>query len=114
MKTLKWWAVGVALALAAIAASSTVVLAHDDDDDKDNDRELAAQLVQRGEILPLEQILQSQSVHPEHQGKMLKSELEHERNRYVYEVKIQDDRGIVWEMEFDAKTGELLRAKQDD
>jgi uncharacterized membrane protein YkoI len=110
MKTLKWWAVGVALALAAVAASGTVVLARDDDDD-DNPA-LAAQLVQRGEILSLEQILQS--LPPEHRGKMLKSELDHERNRYVYEVEIRDDRGIVWEMEFDAKTGELLRAKQDD
>ena len=111
MKTLKWWAVGAALVLAAIAANGTVVLAHDDDDDDDNPA-LAAQLVQRGEILPLEQILQS--VSPEHQGKMLKSELDHKRNRYVYEVEIRDDRGIVWEMKFDAKTGELLRAKQDD
>ena len=58
LKTLKWRAVGVALALAAVAASGTVVLAHDDNDDDDNDRVLAAQLVQRGEILPLEQILQ--------------------------------------------------------
>jgi uncharacterized membrane protein YkoI len=113
MKTLKWWAVGVALALVAMAASGTVVLAHDDNDNDGVNQALAAQLVQRGEILSLQQILSD--IPPKYQGKILKSELDNERNRYIYEVETQDDQtGIVWELEFDAKTGELLKVKQDD
>ena len=112
MNTLRWWALGVVIALAAVVGSGAVVLAHNDDDDDDDNPALAAQLATSGEILPLEQLLERALA--ERPGKALKTELDHAWGRYVYEVKIRDDQGIVWKMEFDAKTGVVLRTKQDD
>ena len=103
-KTLKWWALGATIALAAVAGSGLLVLADDDN------AALAARLSKSGEILPLEQILAHAKA--ERPGKMLETELEHERGRYVYEVKILDDKGVVWKLKLDAKTGTLIRSKQ--
>jgi uncharacterized membrane protein YkoI len=69
-------------------------------------------LKQRGDILSLERILQgARSLHA---GRVLESELKQEDGRYFYEVELVDDRGRVWEMSFDAKTGENLREGQGD
>lgn len=38
---------------------------------------------------------------------MLEAELEQERGRYVYDLKILDDDGVVREFEYDARSGEL-------
>ncbi|HRC71411.1 MAG TPA: PepSY domain-containing protein [Candidatus Competibacter sp.] len=40
-------------------------------------------------------------------GQLLEAELEFERNRYVYDLKIIDDDGVVREFEYDAASGEL-------
>jgi uncharacterized membrane protein YkoI len=105
-KTLKWCTVGSAIALAMAAGIGPVALADDDDAAR------AAQLVKSGDIMPLEQIVQkAQAVHA---GKVLESDLDHERGRYVYEIEVLDDQGVVWEMDLDARTGEVLESKRDD
>ena len=105
LKTLQWWPVGAAIVLATVAGSGLVARA---DDDK---AAVAARLSNNGEILPLEQILErAQAQHP---GKLLETELDDEEGHYVYEIKILDHKGMVWEMEFDAKTGALIRLKQE-
>lgn len=40
-------------------------------------------------------------------GQLLEAELEFEQNRYVYDLKIIDDDGVVREFEYDAASGEL-------
>jgi|PlaIllAssembly_1097288.scaffolds.fasta_scaffold441916_2 uncharacterized membrane protein YkoI len=88
------------LALAAIAVHAGE--SHDD----------ARRLSQAGDIRPLEQILElAQRTHP---GRTLEAELEHKHERYIYEIKIVDPQGTVWEMKYDARTGELLKDKKDD
>ena len=67
---------------------------------------------QRGDILALEQILRD--ARAPHAGRVLESELEQKDGRYIYEVELVDDQGRVWEMKFDARTGEILREKQGD
>ena len=42
-------------------------------------------------------------------GKLLEVELEQEMGRWVYEFEILDDEGIVWELYYDAGTGELVK-----
>lgn len=69
-------------------------------------------LQQRGAILPLEQILERARAH--HDGKVLESELEPQGEGYTYEIELVDDRGQVWEMKFDAASGELLEKQQED
>jgi uncharacterized membrane protein YkoI len=67
---------------------------------------------QRGDILSLERILRD--ARAQHAGRVLESELEQKDGRYIYEVELVDDQGRVWEMKFDARTGEILREKQGD
>jgi uncharacterized membrane protein YkoI len=67
---------------------------------------------QRDDILSLDQILRKAD--EQHAGRVLESELEQKDGRYVYEVETVDDQGRVWEMKFDARTGEVLRQKQGD
>ena len=106
MKTWKWLAFRAALALVVMVGSGAVVLAADDK------AALAARLAKNGDILPLEQILQhAQAVQP---GKVIETEFEHNRGRYVYEVEVLDDKGVVWKLKLDAKTGALIRVKQED
>ncbi len=77
----------------------------------DSDHELARELKQSGDILPLEQILDKvQQLHP---GHVLEVELEKEQQHYIYEIETVDTKGNVWEMQFNAKTGELLKSKKE-
>lgn len=78
--------------------------------DEDSDR--ARMLKQRGDILPLEQVIQSaMAVKP---GQILETDLEEEDGRYIYELEILDERGQVWELELDASTAELLELESED
>ena len=78
----------------------------------EDDAREAARLAKEGAILPLEKILER--ARAEHPGKVLETELEHKQGRYVYEVELLDDKGEVWELKLDAKTGGLIKAKRDD
>ena len=67
---------------------------------------------QRGDILSLDLILRDARM--QHVGRVLESELEQKDGRYLYEVELVDDRGKVWEMRFDARTGAVLKGQQGD
>ena len=78
------------------------------------DHERAREAVQQGEILPLEDILRR--ARGAFDGEMLEVELEEERHgqfddRLVYEVKMLAADGAVMELYYDARTGELLKAR---
>ncbi len=69
-------------------------------------------LQQRGAILSLQQILErARRYHP---GKVLETELQQKGERYIYEIELVDAQGQVWEMKFDAGSGELLKQEQED
>lgn len=88
------------------AASALAPLAHADDDKR------IRQLQRSGEILSLEQILdKARRVKP---GRIVDIDLDRENGRYVYEIELLQSSGKVWEMEFDARTGELLDLEQDN
>lgn len=72
----------------------------------------ARKLSESGEILPLEKILRIAKTHKN--GKVLESELERRKNRYIYEVEILDEHSQVWEIKLDAKTGKLIKLERDD
>jgi uncharacterized membrane protein YkoI len=78
----------------------------------DEDYREAQRLRQSGRILPLETIVQrAKAVHP---GKLLDIELERDDGRYVYELEMLDERGVVWELKYDAATGALLKQERED
>jgi uncharacterized membrane protein YkoI len=77
-----------------------------------NDHETARRLSEAGEILSLETILQHAQQHQP--GRVLEVEFDNDRGQYIYEVEILNAKGVVWELELDARTGHLLERKQED
>jgi uncharacterized membrane protein YkoI len=70
------------------------------------------ELMKEGEILPLATILDTaQARHP---GHTVETKLKEKHDKLVYEVEILDNKGEVWEMKFDAKTGKMLKEEQED
>ena len=63
--------------------------------------------VEQGLILPFKDVLVQQP----YPGQMLEAELDDEDGIFVYELKILSNDGRVVEAVYDARTGELLKAK---
>lgn len=78
----------------------------------EEDHVTARKLRESGQILPLEQILER--ARARQPGEILETELERSRGGYVYEIEILGPDGWVWEMKFDARTGELIELERDD
>ncbi|WP_288105212.1 PepSY domain-containing protein [Sedimenticola sp.] len=77
-----------------------------------SDHERAKALLESGEILPLEQILNN--IRDEYPGRLLEIKLEQKKDTVIYEVELLDTEGKVWELKLDAVTGELLKRERDD
>jgi uncharacterized membrane protein YkoI len=77
------------------------VLASDDDHDR------ARALKSSGEILSLETILEK--ARKDQPGRVVETELERKGERYVYEIKVVDDKGRVTELKYDARTAEQIK-----
>jgi len=41
------------------------------------------------------------------------SELEDEYGRYIYKVELRDTQNVEWDVDMDAKTGEVLKDERD-
>ncbi|RAJ98443.1 PepSY domain-containing protein [Aliidiomarina maris] len=67
------------------------------------------QLVQRGEIKPLEDILQR--LRESYRGEIIDIDLEYDDGIYIYEIEMIGPQGQKAEFEFDAATGELISVK---
>lgn len=76
-----------------------------EDDDDSHDR--ARRASEGGEILTMSEILKR--IRPEAPGRVLDTELEREDGRWIYEIKLLDARGRLYEVEIDAHSGDLLR-----
>ena len=83
-----------------------------DDNRHEEDHDEALRLKQSGEILPLETILENARQH--HDGKVLEVELEKKRGNLIYEIKILDGAGVLWEMKINAINGQVISEEQDD
>ncbi len=77
----------------------------------DEDRQRAAELLEEGAIQPLDGFLDR--ARALHAGRVIDVELETERGRHFYEVELLDDGGHVWEMKFDAASGELVEEERE-
>jgi len=74
----------------------------------------ARKLQASGEILSFEKIAEiARKIKP---GEILETELERSRKSglYIYELEILDANGVVWELDINAKTGELMKIEIDD
>ena len=72
----------------------------------------AKRLLDAGEILPLESILNN--IRKEYPGKILEVKLENEDQVIAYEVEVLGSDNIVREVYINARTGKVLSSKVDD
>jgi len=77
----------------------------------DREHDNVLRLKREGKILPLETILKK--VHVLRAGKILEVELEQKHGRYIYEIKILTEEGVVWEFKYDAQSAMLLESEQE-
>ncbi|KJS40037.1 MAG: hypothetical protein VR70_06555 [Rhodospirillaceae bacterium BRH_c57] len=76
----------------------------------DDDHDRVLQAVQAGEVLSLRTILEkAEAAFP---GDLLEAELEDEDGRTIYEIKLLTPQGRVLKLEYDARTGDLLKSKE--
>lgn len=95
------------LALLAGILSAEPSLARDLDQDE------ALRLRREGVILPFEQMMKE--LEQQHPGStLLEAELEEEDGVLVYEVEILTLKGVVRELELDARNGAILKDEEDD
>ncbi|KIU52637.1 MULTISPECIES: PepSY domain-containing protein [Pseudomonas] len=93
-------------ATAALALSANVALA------KDIPTNEVVQLVQAKTILSLDDL--NAKALAKHPGATIKdSELEDVYGRYVYKVELRDAQNVEWDVDLDAKTGEVLKDAKD-
>ncbi len=78
----------------------------------ENDHQLSRRLMEKGEILPLQEVLGH--IERERTGRVLEVELDSERGRHVYEIELLGEEGRVWEYKLDAATGEVLERELED
>lgn len=77
-----------------------------------DDHMRARQALERGEVLPLTEILER--VREQYPGHVLETEFEVEDDGYRYELELLDEDGYVLEIELDAATGEILEVERED
>lgn len=68
--------------------------------------ERVRELVERGEILPLEQVLKRNEASLD--GRIIEVEIEAKRGTYVYEIKVLRPDGRTREIKIDARTGVIV------
>lgn len=74
----------------------------------EGEADLARRLQAQGVILPLEQVVRrARDGHP---GTLIDAQLHYESSHghYVYELHLLDPGGTLWEVELDARTGDLV------
>ncbi|MDP1657556.1 MAG: PepSY domain-containing protein [Hylemonella sp.] len=97
------------LAIALLLAAGLMPLASQAESGHDHDRARAA--LQAGEILPLPVVLER--VAKEHPGNVLEVDLEREKNRWVYELKILQSGGGLLKLEVDAKDASVIKRREE-
>jgi uncharacterized membrane protein YkoI len=69
-------------------------------------------LVKSGEVMSFEQL--NKLATDKHPGFTIHdTELDKNATGYVYQVELRDAKGVEWDVDLNAKTGEILKDKQD-
>jgi uncharacterized membrane protein YkoI len=74
--------------------------------DRHEEQDLAKSLKEAGDIQSLETIIARAK--GEHPGRLLEAELKKRGERYIYEIELVDAQGMVWELYYDARTGDPI------
>lgn len=102
--------VGLA-SVAALGMTASAAAGDKKDQRRAAEAEAIRAAVARGEVMALPRILAlAQASVP---GEVLKVELEHDKGRLQYEIKILAGNGRVREVKLDARTGGLIKIEDD-
>ena len=74
------------------------------------DQERARAALEAGQVLPLRTVLER--LEREHPGQVLEVELEQEKGRWIYEVKMLRAGGRLAKIKVDARTGDLVSQQE--
>lgn len=99
---------------ALLTTGSHVALSSDDErqwEDDDHAYDRARRAVDRGETLPIAELLER--LKTEVPGEVVGVEFEREHGIWVYEFKVIDPRGRLLEVYVDAETGAVLSMEED-
>ena len=96
------------LLLALLCLGAPPAVSADNADNADNAQQTARRALQQGRYVPLENVVRDAL--RRHPGKLLEVELD----EAVYEVEILRADGVVVELDYDARTGTLLKTELDD
>ena len=97
--------------LAGLAAASPVTADEGERDSEDHhQREAVRGAVERGEVKPLLEVLRD--VKPHLQGEIVGVEIEREGGAWVYEFRVADDKGGLFEVYVDAATARILKTEK--
>ena len=99
----KRWRLAACVLCAAALAMPPAWASGKDDHDR------ARQAVQAGQVLPLPTVLER--LQREVPGQVLEVELEQERERWIYEIKLLTPAGQLTKVKLDARTAEVLRVR---
>lgn len=91
----------IALGIAAVLLPSNVMA------DRDRDHDQARRAVERGEVLALAEILTR--VRSDLGGEIMGVSFERKHDRWVYEFRVIDPAGRLWEVYVDAATAAILK-----
>jgi uncharacterized membrane protein YkoI len=103
-------AFGFVAAVALLQVAPVVADPHALGDQHDQDHDAARRAVQRGEIRPLVDLLGI--VRDKLPGEITGVELERERGRWLYEFRVIDKAGRLFEVYVDAETGDIKNTKE--
>jgi len=79
-------------------------------DDKGRDQDMTRQAVERGEIRPLADILAA--IRNKLPGEVIGVEIERKNGRWLYEFRVSDSKGRLFEVYVDARSGAIDRIKE--
>ncbi len=96
--------------MAVVLLSALAVFAAGARGDDDRDHDMARRAVERGEIKPLAEILQT--VRDKLPGEIAGVKIERKGGRLVYELRIVGAQGRLLEVHVDAATGEIDRTRE--
>jgi uncharacterized membrane protein YkoI len=96
--------IGTMAMLLALAGAAPGAMA------SDRDQDMARQAVERGEIKPLAEILKA--VRSKLPGDVVGVEIEQKRGRWLYEFRVVDTKGRLFEVYVDGLSGMIDRVKE--
>ena len=103
------------LVVAAASGGAWPANAGGDDDDDDDDRKRRRRERSRNSLPPGSENLQTilKKVRSEFPGRIIEVELDDDDGRLVYEIKLLDSKGRLFELDVDPRNGNILKVERD-